>query len=1459
MKKIRAVAAVVAASVLAAQPVLAEIGKITYDSEANEWRVQGSFRNAADKKASFEVLKPGKTIGDTDPFEYMAEITLDSNGAFDEKFRMDAASGEYMVRIGAENQVFEKSFVYITKAEAQAYLDEINGAADTEAVERVFERDYGRLKNICKMSIKPEDKAFVYSSLYDGAKEGYKSFESLKSAVAQIALISNFNTADENSRVQALEALLEYVDDKYIPAVELWNDSSVTDAQIKKSIANKLNAMQCATVSAFEKEFAETAVITTLTSVNSKGKELAALDIANSLVDAAKYAEFKGFSRDKQIGILSSMNTDSCTTVSEYAAEFDRAVKEYDGGSGSSSSGGGGGKGTLLVPTDTSKNTDDNTGETNNNTGTAATGFGDLEGFDWAKDSINKLSAGRVVNGKSAQTFAPADSITREEFTAIAVRALKLEKSGAAVDKFSDVTSDKWFYGVVASAVDREIIKGLSDSLFGVSQNITRQDAAVICRRAAEACGIVFDDSAQKSDDPDSKDTTAAGQGFEYATIAGDVFGDQDSISEYALPSVLAMYKYEIIKGDSEGNFRPTDNLSRAEAAVMLDRLMAAVEASKTTVKDADNEIIGKLRALELYSGDASNLTKAITKYDAAQMLCELVNLTESAAAENIPSDCAADNENAKYVYPSLASGLMTTNGGIFGGDNALTYNDAVKIAVRVLGEDELAKRAGGTDADYEKLAAKRGILKEVNKTSDGSITKQDFLRLFYNLLDEKVFTAETLGADAEYTLKSDETFLRVYHDIYKDKGTVNADSRAGINGSAAARRGFVNIGSEEYIDSDGSCAELLGCTVTFYYKEADATDDNRLLYFEKSVGTKITTIEASDITSFANMTYKYTDENDKTQNYKISKAANFIYNTERLYDYSDEMLNPKAGTITFVDNNGDGECTSGDTVIIKAYKNIVVGTTDSTKEAIYDKYVNNAGSEGYSVQLKDFDEYTITDKHGDVFGLRELREWDVLAALISPSGKYADFVLVDECWGGNIDSVDTSNDEITVAGKTFKFSKDWRGTDENVKPGKDVTVYWDLQGKVVAVRDGISEAALATGSSESTKVQGTGKIVVLLKYDKDTKGLNTYYIKTYYSDKKFTGYKLADRVKLNGERYQNDSDKLRSVLSAEYGNAVLIKLNNSNEVTEIITAAEQSKDSQRGFWRITYPGEELLYKGTNTLFGNRFEKGNNIYTVPTDTSKYDDENSFAYNNAAFVTDTSYILDAYTTTFNGLLADAVIYRDTPTDSGDYDEGTAFVIGNIQNRKNDDGDFATCVDGYDYSLADGNYSSASFEIDDEVKFVDKNLNVLHNFTVDDLEPGDLIRYSKNRNVIETIMVFYDSSKDEIVGQGKRSDYAYRGYAYNLQDNTTYITIAECDDPSVIDESSYENGGKYLKSFDIRKESLITVVDKTDKKTVVRSGSLKDIVTYKNAGNGCNKVVLFCDWQSFVYGAVVYFEN
>ena len=69
--------------------------------------------------------------------------------------------------------------------------------------------------------------------------------------------------------------------------------------------------------------------------------------------------------------------------------------------------------------------------------------FGDLGGFDWAKESINMLYEKKIVSGKADGIFAPGDSIMREEFVKIIVEAFGIDSSSAKY--FTDVSNGVWF------------------------------------------------------------------------------------------------------------------------------------------------------------------------------------------------------------------------------------------------------------------------------------------------------------------------------------------------------------------------------------------------------------------------------------------------------------------------------------------------------------------------------------------------------------------------------------------------------------------------------------------------------------------------------------------------------------------------------------------------------------------------------------------------------------------------------------------------------------------------------------------------------------------------------------------------------------------------------------------------------------------------------------------------------
>ena len=55
--------------------------------------------------------------------------------------------------------------------------------------------------------------------------------------------------------------------------------------------------------------------------------------------------------------------------------------------------------------------------------------------------------------------------------------------------------------------------------------------------------------------------------------------------------------------------------------------------------------------------------------------------------------------------------------------------------------------------------------------------------------------------------------------------------------------------------------------------------------------------------------------------------------------DFTDRHLNPKVGSITFIDNNRDGKYDQNDVLLVTDIRNIVVQGVNIAENEIYDKY----------------------------------------------------------------------------------------------------------------------------------------------------------------------------------------------------------------------------------------------------------------------------------------------------------------------------------------------------------------------------------------------------------------------------------------------------------------------------------------------------------------------------------------
>jgi len=169
--------------------------------------------------------------------------------------------------------------------------------------------------------------------------------------------------------------------------------------------------------------------------------------------------------------------------------------------------------------------------------------FDDISDYDWAKSAIISLYDKQIINGRGEGVFAPGDNVTRAEFLKMLMLSLSIETTNAE-SVFSDVSANDWFASFVCTANERGIAMG-SEGRFNPSDFITREDASVMISRGLSLPG------------------------------SGELaFTDNDLISDYAINAVSALAGSGIINGMSDGSFAPKSNLTRAQAAVMLDRLI---------------------------------------------------------------------------------------------------------------------------------------------------------------------------------------------------------------------------------------------------------------------------------------------------------------------------------------------------------------------------------------------------------------------------------------------------------------------------------------------------------------------------------------------------------------------------------------------------------------------------------------------------------------------------------------------------------------------------------------------------------------------------------------------------------------------------------------------------------------------------------------------------------------------
>ncbi|CAB3394260.1 S-layer homology domain-containing protein [Kyrpidia spormannii] len=237
--------------------------------------------------------------------------------------------------------------------------------------------------------------------------------------------------------------------------------------------------------------------------------------------------------------------------------------------------------------------------------GLAASGapsFPDVHPGDWYYPAVSDLANRGIVHGSTDGRFHPEASVTRAEFTAMAVQAfgyhytvlqgtqpkqvfssqsdaiayasqfdhafVRDNQTGAVVwnnypssdqsqlqrdstySHFSDVPYGAWYWPVVEGAWAANVVHGVGGGQFAPDAQIDRQDMAALLINALRLSGV----------DP-GKDVLQP-------------FGDAGQLSTYAVVPVAMAVKVGVVSGDDKRLLHPKDPASRADAAAMIDKAL---------------------------------------------------------------------------------------------------------------------------------------------------------------------------------------------------------------------------------------------------------------------------------------------------------------------------------------------------------------------------------------------------------------------------------------------------------------------------------------------------------------------------------------------------------------------------------------------------------------------------------------------------------------------------------------------------------------------------------------------------------------------------------------------------------------------------------------------------------------------------------------------------------------------
>jgi len=173
--------------------------------------------------------------------------------------------------------------------------------------------------------------------------------------------------------------------------------------------------------------------------------------------------------------------------------------------------------------------------------------FQDVSTSSWYFDYVADAYENGYMVGTSATRFNPEGKLTRSEITAVLYN-ISGKPYVSYMNRFPDVKEGQWYSNSVIWAYRNSIVSGYGNGMFGVSDNITREQLALMIYKYAEVCGyqVEIDEGALNK------------------------YSDKSKVSSWAVTAMKWAVTNGIISGTGDNRLNPQGNALRCECAAIL-------------------------------------------------------------------------------------------------------------------------------------------------------------------------------------------------------------------------------------------------------------------------------------------------------------------------------------------------------------------------------------------------------------------------------------------------------------------------------------------------------------------------------------------------------------------------------------------------------------------------------------------------------------------------------------------------------------------------------------------------------------------------------------------------------------------------------------------------------------------------------------------------------------------------